>query len=103
TFRAPARIYIAQGEFKHSNIWHFPEKHSEEDIFFSFYLPEHWFEWLWNELKDRRGVPMTIRFNSFLWLRGIEAHMYYEVHYNPIRLVENSRAPISELKITVGE
>jgi hypothetical protein len=103
TYRSPARIYIASGEFKQSSLRHFPDKHSDESIFFSFYLPEDWFNWLWNEIGERPNDPVSVRFTTFIWLMGIEAHMYYEVHYNPVRVNDNSVVPITRAKFHIGQ
>lgn len=102
-FRKPAYININPGEFKYSSVRHFPDKYSDEGIYFSFYLPEDWFNWLWDEMGSRPNDPVTIRFSTFSWLMGIEAHMYYEVHYNPVRLNENSAVPIKTAKFIVGK
>jgi hypothetical protein len=101
-FKGPAFIHIKPGEFRYSSIRHFPDKHTEEGVYFSFHLPQNWFDWLWSEIVRRPTEPVSVRFDTFLWLMGIESHMYYEVHYNAVRLNENSAVPIKTAKFYIG-
>jgi len=99
----PARVYIAPGDFDRSNLWHFAARHeSPEDLYLSFYLSQEWFDWLWDEIGDRPSDLVGVRFNFDTWLAGIESHMYYEVHYNPIRIEPEKRLHIHDAVFHVG-
>jgi hypothetical protein len=97
-------VHIAQSETGQSSVSHFPEAYGEpEQVFFTFYLPEHLFEWLWAEIGAMPGAPVGVRIHFMPWLASIESGMWSEVSFNPIRLEAKSTIPIMDARFHVGE
>jgi hypothetical protein len=100
----PVSVHIGIGELKQSSFAHWNGVGEIEEQFnASIYVPQDIFDWLWDEIESRPSAGVGVRADVMLLLAGIEASMYYEVHYNPIRLEPEERVAILDISIGVSD